>query len=176
MRSGWPERVRQFRRALRPRPAAGDRAFAAARLTPAELALFERQAAYERQHAVELARTLLARRPDVGRDLLVAALLHDLGKAACPPRPLERVAYVLLAALPGRPPDRLFPPGTAPRCRALRALWVLRHHARLGAESARRAGVAPRVAWLIEHHHDAIPALGDPDLRLLQAIDEGMWG
>lgn len=164
---GWRERVRQFRAASAPRFTAADEQFAARWLTAAEHGLFMHEGVYERQHSVALARAVAAGQPAPSRSLIAAALLHDLGKAAAPLTRWQRVGFVLLDAMPGRPLRRMRrPPESSPRY----GLWVLQHHAALGVALARAAGVDERTAWLIEHHHEGLP---DADLRQLQAADEG---
>jgi len=65
-----------------------DRALAVALLTPPQLAAFCLLAPTDQRHAVRVLRALLAR-GERDADLLLAALLHDLGKAD--PQGLGRV-------------------------------------------------------------------------------------
>lgn len=163
---GWRERVRQFRAAAAPCFTDADEQFAGRWLTAVEHRLFRRESVYERQHAVALARAIAAGLPAPSRSLIAAVLLHDLGKSAAALGRWQRVGFVLLDALPGRPLRRLRePPGRS----AWYGLWVLQHHAALGAALARAAGVDERVAWLIDHHHERLP---DAELCRLQAADE----
>jgi hypothetical protein len=105
-------------------------------------------------------------------ELLRAALLHDLGKAAQGGRVtlLDRTLNVLLSAVALALLDRLakLP---APRWRAGLALAV--HHPRLGAEWAAELGCSARTCWLIAHHADDPPP-DDDGLRQLILADRSV--
>jgi hypothetical protein len=170
-RTGY--RVGQFGRALAPWVPERDLALAAAILSPVQLAAFQRLPAADQRHAARVARTLLAadaRDPD----LIVAALLHDLGKVEATGSGRvwlpHRVANVLLSrrwpAIWRRLSDQ-------PHAGPALGCYLLRHHAVLGAAWAARLGVAPRACQLIAAHQEGVVA---PDLlpalaQLRQADD-----
>ncbi len=134
--------VRGFRSTLSPEEIAAARALLGAR----ELQLFAGLHPRDRRHSMNVMRWLEAStRPS--RELLVAALLHDVGKGQL--YVLDRVAYVALNAISPQLLD-----GVArehgPRWR--QGLWRLRHHARLGAERLIEAGSSPRVVELVAAH------------------------
>ena len=158
-------RARQVLWGLRRGIAAPDREAVLALLSPAELRLFDAMEPRDQGHAVRTLRWLERARAGAGRDLRVAALLHDVGKGRL--ALWHRVAYVLLAALPGAPLDRLCRPGVGARG----ALWRLRHHDALGGALLREAGSAPRVVELVERHLTPRTAADDPDLRALIEAD-----
>lgn len=167
--AGWGHRVAQFLAYIRPRRAVDDGALRAL-VSPEQWALLARLSRADRAHLLAVHRRLLAHGCR-DRDVLLAALLHDAGKADERGRVglSQRVAAVLLRrAVPGLL-AALAVPG---RGRWRHGLYLAREHARLGAEQARRVGCSERVCWLIAHHHDAM--VDDPGLRLLQAADEGM--
>ncbi len=137
-------------------------------LRPAEWALVARLAPGDRAHLLDTRRRLEWAGCD-DPDLLLAALLHDVGKADERARVLlgHRVAAVLL----GRAAPGLLARLAAPsRWRLRHGLYLAVAHPRLGADLARRAGCPERVCWLIAHHHDRPAA--DASLARLQAVDE----
>jgi len=142
-----------------------DVAYAARHLAPALLRLFRRMPRAEQHHGIAICRTLEAQ-GHTGRDLLVAALLHDAGKIKSPPRLWDRVIAVL---------GEHFAPQRAARWslgepRGLhRGFVVRRMHPEWGAMLAEEAGATPRAAALIRRHHE--PAGADVELAALQATD-----
>ena len=127
--------------------------------TPA-LPLFQSMSAADQRHSLRVCQALLAR-GCVDRDLLAAALLHDVGKAQgrvpfwtrptivlgklCAPRLLKRLA------VDPRQHKAL------PRWR--RALSNAWWHAEIGAELAAAAGLSEKaVLYIRTHHQPAGPA------------------
>ena len=137
-------RGRQFFGALRPQIDASLRMEALGPLRESERQLFEAMTRRDQQHCLEVYRRLRAQGHD-DHDLLTAALLHDIGKGRV--ALWHRVAYVLLeAGAPGLL-ARLAAPGEGRGWR--QALYRCRHHPKLGAELARRAGSSSSVVALI---------------------------
>lgn len=153
------ERVRQFREAsLGPDDA--DLALAREYLADDLLALFAAQAPRDQRHSAGTARWLLERGHDGNRDLLVAALLHDIGKGA--QRTRDRVAHVTMAWLP-------VAASAGSRFEMRRAIARSRAHSERGAELLTEAGAPERVVdWTRRHHR---PAGRDAMLALLQRAD-----
>ena len=97
-------------------------------------------------------------------DVLLAALLHDVGKG--PIGLWHRVAYVLLRAIWPRLLARLArPEGRGWR----RAMVSLQDHAARGAALAKAAGTPATVVELIRHHESADAS--DGRLALLREVD-----
>ena len=155
------DRVRQFFEAgIQPR----DEDFALARewLTTPLLELFSTQHPRDVVHAVRTARWLLERN-HAEPGLIVAALLHDVGKGR--QRRLDRVAWVLaesarLGSIAASEPSRL---------EVRRAMARSRSHAWTSAELMRAVGAAEEAVRLVRFHHR--PPAGDPVLALLQQAD-----
>lgn len=163
-------RIEQFCKGLQANLQAPDERLAEAVLSPAELTLFRRMPLDARRHSLDVLRTL-QREGDVPHPLAVAALLHDVGKAAA----TERGAYlglwlrgpiVLLEALAPGVLRRLAAP--QPTWRLRYALFVQLHHAAIGAAWAQEAGCSELTCWLIAHHQDP-SAEGDPERMALLA-------
>ena len=167
-------RVGQFARALVPWTSTRDRALTAAVLSPAQCAAFRSLAAADQRHATRVLRRLLAegvRDPD----LLVAALLHDLGKVepggAGRVRLAHRVAKVILARAWPRAWDHL---SARPRRGPAMGCYLLRHHPALGAAWAARLGCTPRTCALIAAHQGGQVAASEQGAlcRLRRADDQ----
>lgn len=133
---------RFFRSLLAVRPGVEDQAFVAEHLA-AELAeVFWRQPVPDLDHAVRGARFLTRAAP--GRtDLVVAFLLHDIGKRHCGLGTVGRsiVTALALAHLP-----------TGPRGRAYRA------HAEIGAAELEDLAATRMAIGFARHHHRDRPA------------------
>jgi putative nucleotidyltransferase with HDIG domain len=171
-------RVRQFAQAVgalvRPPdrysdlPEAGDDDLAARYLAPEALVLFRTMPRYDRRHGLAVARHLHAAGHD-DPDLIVAALLHDVGKSCHPGGRvslMHRVATVLARAVEPGLLERLGCEGARWR----RPFYVQVHHAALGAELAHEVGCSATTVWLIRHHED-VAEEEDSRLAVLQAAD-----
>jgi hypothetical protein len=133
---------------------AEDRTEVARSLPTAALALFQTMSVADQQHSLRVCRGLRAR-GCTDKDLLAAALLHDVGKAEgrvpfwtrpvivigklCAPQLLARLAVYPHAGV------------ALPKWRhALGYAWW---HAEVGAELAARAGLSERAVLYIRTHH-----------------------
>jgi hypothetical protein len=157
-------RARQFFRGFHPVLTAGELAIMRAVLNEHERALFIAMEPRDRRHSMDMVHWLHARIAP-SRELLAAALLHDVGKGRV--LVYDRVAFVLLGGISAVLRRRA---GAARRGRFRQALWRLEHHAALGAE--RLAGISdPRVVFLVASHLDGGAYSSDADLRWLTAAD-----
>jgi hypothetical protein len=142
-------------------------------LSPAQLILFRQLQPSEQVHAYQVFKHL-EKAGEKDADLLVAALLHDVGKVLSPLSIFDRVIIVI-----GR---RLFPKaakrwgeGTASGLR--RPFVVAAYHAEWGGELVEQAGATEAVIKLIRHHHDPLNpkpvTRRERLLAVLQTADDG---
>lgn len=171
-------RVRQFLRGWRARVRPDEYAAAAALLSPAALALFDRMPVDGQVHSLKVLLGL-AQQGDVPYDLAVAALLHDAGKAAAGQAGAYlglwlRGPLVLAAVLWPGLLERLA--AAAPSASPRYAVYVHLHHPAIGATWAAEAGCSPLTCWLIAHHQDDAAALvlpaGAPERELLMRLQQ----
>ena len=155
-------RVGQFVHALRVSGAPPELGPFAHLLTAQQKALFATMAHVDQRHCLAVARALPADAYS-GRDILCAALMHDIGKAIAPIAIWERVAYVVLSRCAPRLVGRL---GAPRRGGFGHGLYVLAHHAELGASMAAQAGFSEATVALLR-------GAGDADLQAaLQRADD----
>jgi hypothetical protein len=146
--------TRRFFGALGRRPpAAGDLAWAEAVLGPGAFALFARQPAYDRRHAVGVARDVerrLAGTPEAGDDRwLAAALLHDVGKLDAHLGVYGRVVATVSGAVAGHGMADAWSTGSG----FTRRVGLYLRHPELGADRIRLAGGPEEAArWAGAHH------------------------
>ncbi len=158
-------RGRQFFGSLRPRVDDTARNEAYALLNPGERALFESMTLRDQQHGLDVY-TRLRDQGHGERDLLVAALLHDVGKGRI--ALWHRVTYVVLENVAPGALARLVRPGDGPGWRE--ALYRCLHHPELGARLAAEAGSSQRVVELIRSDGE----LPDEGARALKAADNAL--
>lgn len=146
-------RVWQFWQVIKARPlTTEDKAEIAEILNPNELELFYRQDTSGRQHALRVMRTLKnAGHDDI--DLLVAALLHDVGKVDALSRWWDRPVVVLgQALLPGR--SAVWASGSDIGWH--RPFVVKKCHPEWGAAAAAASGSSPLTVSLIQKHEELL--------------------
>ncbi len=119
-------------------------------LPPAARALFVTMSAGDQRHCLNVCYALSAQGCH-DRDLLAAALLHDVGKGGGRVRFWMRPLVVLMRALA---PGLLRALAASPDSFWRRPFYAAWHHADVGADLAARAGLPERVVLLIRTHHD----------------------
>jgi hypothetical protein len=124
--------VRRFATSLSSAPpASADAEWAYGHLGPGERALWDRMAAADRRHSIEVARRFVARRPAATSDEVAGALLHDVGKIEAGLGTFGRVAATVVG----------------PRTRRFRRYH---DHEAIGARLAAGAGADAVTSALIE--------------------------
>jgi hypothetical protein len=138
-------------------PPAADESWAVNHLLEGEQGLWRRMSGPDRRHAVGVARdTIALLGPDQSRrEVVAAALLHDVGKVESSFGTFARVWITFAAMFVGR--SRLIrwagtpPDDRRPSWRARVGLYLT--HDRLGAQLLERAGSQVlTVSWAAEHH------------------------
>jgi hypothetical protein len=139
-------------------------------LTPAQAELFQRMPRCDQRHGLDVFYALRAKQHD-DHDLLVAALLHDVGKSGGRLRLWHRVLIVLIKALRPELLDRL---ASGEPCRWRYHFFVHQHHPELGAELAQAAGCSPITIELIRRHQEPFSdnPFRTPQDKLLAALQE----
>jgi hypothetical protein len=139
-------------------------------LTPSQRDLFRCMAPNDQRHSRNVCATL--QRAGINDpDLLAAALLHDVGKAAGSIWLWQRTLIVLLQRRAPRLLDWLARDAgqnTAPRWR--KGFVINRLHPELGARWAAEAGCSSKTVALIQRHQETIQKITSDQDRLLAAL------
>lgn len=137
-------------------------------LSPSALALFQTMSVADQQHSLRVCRGLEARGSS-NKDLLAAALLHDVGKAQgrVPfwTRPVIVMGKRYMPGLLSR--LAVYPRAGQGLSRWQRALGYAWWHAEVGAELAAAAGLSERAVEYIRTHHQE-----DGPAAELHSVDE----
>ena len=170
-------RTRQFWQAISTRSSQVDLELISSILTPSQVSLFNQMQANEQAHSLRVFRKLTSQE-EQNTDLLVAALLHDVGKIRAPLRLWERVLIVFVRV---GCPGCIHKWGSAlsegsPGWR--RTFIVAEQHPRWGAELAAQCGTSALAVELISRHQEQLTpsqvsgsSMEDCLLRKLQAVD-----
>jgi hypothetical protein len=169
-------RLSQFWEALVAKPTASGLALAQSILYGPLLELFLRLQPSEQAHSLRIACLLIGQNED-NPDLLVAALLHDVGKCRFPLRVWERVLIVLGKALF---PEQARKWGKGHPYGWRRPFVVAEQHPDWGAEMAAQAGASALTVSLVRNHQEHLSVhsvSSEPDkteallLQRLQRLD-----
>jgi len=161
-------RVEQFVRALTAKHAISEQRVrrAADILSPEARALFVQQAPQDQRHALDVYETLVAR-GHTDKDLLTAALLHDVGKAAARIPVWQRAIFVLAEHLAPSIVERAAHAGTL---RRQGVMTTYANHAEIGARWAEATGCSELAVELIRRHERPVDTRQTECERLLAAL------
>ncbi|HEY62789.1 MAG TPA: HD domain-containing protein [Anaerolineae bacterium] len=139
-------------------------------LTSEQQKLFLRLERSEQKHSLRVLRTLIDE-GETSRDLLVAALLHDIGKTRSPLNIWERVLVVLGKAFF---PEYVKRWETNDQDNWRRPFVVAKTHPQWGAEMALEAGASPLTIALIRRHQEQLKTNFQEPMedRLLKKLQE----
>jgi hypothetical protein len=165
-------RTSQFWRTLRAKPSAEQLLQAEQVLSPELMTLFLKMQAGEQYHSLVTFEKLTAQ-GETNLDLLVAALLHDVGKIRFPLNPFERALIVVSQSV--------FPERSQNWARGTPEGWkrpfvVAALHAEWGAELAETGGATPLTVKLIRQHQTKLWSASDletnnfPEVKLLSRL------
>ena len=166
-------RVRQFWHALFARPTPEDLSLARSVLSTPQMRLFEQLQPSEQVHSINICRRLI-QLGEMQPDLLVAALLHDVGKSRYPLHTWDRALIVLAGAIfPNK--TKIWGQGRPQGWQ--RAFVVAQRHPAWGAEMAAGAGASPLTVTIIQRHQEPAPLKNGRDateemLLRLKNLDE----
>ena len=158
-------RLWQFWRLITKRISPAELVEVQATLTPQLFAVFGQLNPAEQHHAYNVRRTLIAH-GHTQSDLLIAALLHDVGKSKMPLAVWEKVAIVLGNRFASRTVSGW---GNGPATRWRRPFVNAQQHPAWGAQMVAASGASPLVIELVKRHQDKI-TLTDPLYDLLSAL------
>lgn len=150
-----------------------DRKFVEENLDAAGRFLFSQMSIVDQRHALRVARHIkkvaaFQRGIDL-KNLIQAALLHDVGKVKGEIKWYQRILVALIRRLFPRRREKWALRDKSSSFRY--ALYVDLIHPSRGAYMAESLGLAPEVVSLIRRHHDPPSGKYDPELALLQEAD-----
>ncbi|UCH60932.1 MAG: HD domain-containing protein [Anaerolineales bacterium] len=151
-------RIAQFWNVIRARPAGMDLEWALSKLTPEQKTLFTQLHQSEQAHSISVLRNLVQNNHSIleneNQALVVAALLHDVGKTLYPIAIWERVLIVVSKALI---PEQVKQWGRGQPAGWRRAFVVAEQHPEWGAQLAAQAGASALTVALIREHQNHCP-------------------
>ena len=141
-----------------------DRSYILEHLTSQEARLFFSMDIRDQHHGLVVAKQLQALSPHASRELIGAALLHDIGKSITTYRLYERIFVHLYRR------HQCHHIASYPKYRGVKGVLQQKfYHPLYGAELLRRHRVNGRLCQLVEMHHEPE---GDSEAALLKLVDE----
>jgi len=151
-------RITQFWNALRTRPASTDLEWALSKLSTAQIDLFTQLHRSEQVHSISVLKKIVqnehANFDEDDQAIIVAALLHDVGKTLYPLAIWERVLVVLSKTLF---PKQVRQWGRGQPTGWRRAFVIAEQHPEWGAQLVARTDASPLTVELIRLHQSPNP-------------------
>jgi hypothetical protein len=167
---GLRYRTLQFLSTLRDKPDSAGLQLAREHLPASLMSLFENMTPADQAHSIRVCQSLL-KQGQTDRDLLAAALLHDVGKSLVTPSIWERVLIVLANQIA---PGRVLKWSEAEPHGWKRPFVIAHRHPEWGAGLVADNGGSKTLVQLIQHHQTRPVSDGEAlahQLSLLQAAD-----
>ena len=162
-------RIQQLYAALTASISASDEQYVASLLDKDLQQLFYGMDVVDQRHALDVA-YICRQEFDDNPLLLRAALLHDVAKRRGDLNIFRRVLVVLLATLAPQLANTI---GHNDKASGIlgwkQALYLYRHHPRLGADYVRIISNDPKLVWLIENHH-SLHSVEHTEMELVQLL------
>ena len=168
----WLYRIRQFASGFSAKIDPAETAYVQEILPPKAFGLFQRMPVDAQRHSLNVLETLR----EVGQtepELMVAALLHDVGKVAADEAgvPIRLWSRGILVVVEMIAPQLLARWASADPTRGWRyTLYVHQMHPQIGATWATEAGCTPLSVWLIDNHQDKKTDAPPEEMALLTAL------
>ncbi|MEX0757333.1 MAG: HD domain-containing protein [Acidimicrobiia bacterium] len=161
MPESWSHLTRRFFWSLRVRPLTQpERAYVASLLEGAIRVAFFEQSTADQRHGLDAAR--LAEKQGVSSEVVMAALVHDIGKRHARLGVIGRSAAAICGRLGLPTPGRL---------------GMYLDHPRLGADELAGFGANPLIVDFTRHHHGRRPSsIAENDWEILIASDSTVTG
>ena len=146
-------RINQFWQAVTASPSEEDLRKVNKVLSLEMISLFREMQASEQAHSINIYKQLRAN-GDTNQDLLVAALLHDVGKSRYPLKIWERILIVFGNTFFPRQVKRW---GKREPSGWVRPFVIAENHPTWGAEMAEEAGAPTTTVMIIRRHQEVLP-------------------
>ncbi|WP_138207501.1 HDIG domain-containing metalloprotein [Haloimpatiens lingqiaonensis] len=159
-------RVKQFFLYFNYKIDENDREFVYKYLNKEQIELFEKLKVYEQKHCINVARDLVNHCKELNinynDELIVAALLHDIGKIECSLNLIDKSALVIL--------DKISR-GKIKKYEKNKKVDIYYNHPEKGYNILKKMGEKNRILFLVKNHHNN-DISNDLELSILKECDE----
>ncbi|WP_035293171.1 HD domain-containing protein [Clostridium sp. KNHs214] len=143
-----------------------DKNFVYKYLNKEQIELFQKLKVYEQKHCINVARDLVKQceklNINYGEQLIIAALLHDIGKIECGLNLIDKSALVIL--------DKISK-GRIKKYEKNKKIDMYYNHPEKGYNILKKLGEKNRILFLVKNHHNN-DISNDLELNILKECDE----